>query len=62
MGGDSLYALKTMTGEWCESAPHLADLFKQVRTFIRKHCLKVQLKWVPHEENHVADAAVMAAR
>ena len=39
--GDSQYVLKIMTGEWCPSASHLADLFEQVRAFICKHRLKV---------------------
>ena len=39
--GDSYYVLKTMTGEWRPSAPHLANLFEQVRAFTCKHRLKV---------------------
>ena len=40
--GNSQYVLKVMTGKWHPSAPQPVDLYKGVRTLIRRYHLKVQ--------------------
>ena len=56
---DSKLVIEQLSGRWQIKHPELRELASEAFRVIR--ALKVDLKWVPREENHLADAAANRA-
>ena len=62
MCSDSKLVVNYLNRIWRVREPSLAQIVEQIRMEIRRGRLKVAFKWVPRDENRVADAVGRAAR
>ena len=57
--GDSNLVINQMKGIWSIYNPSLGRLHDEIENFITKNNLNVEFKWVPRDENIVADELAM---
>lgn len=53
--GDSKLVIKQMAGEWRISNSTLKGLASKINRFTSQHDLKIEYKWVPRDQNSIAD-------
>lgn len=55
--GDSQLIILQLSGEWKVKTPHLYPLWQEAQSHLRK-LGKTKFRWIPREDNKLADAAV----
>jgi ribonuclease HI len=57
--GDSQLVINQMSGKWKINNENLAQINGQIATLIRTNGLKVAFRWIPRNENSIADRLAM---
>lgn len=59
--GDSKLVISQMSGKWRVNNENLALIKEQIASIIQKNGLKISFKWIPRNENSIADRLAMPA-
>lgn len=54
--GDSELTVKQINGDYAVGAPHLKPFFKKTRAVLDKMKTSCKIRWIPREENSLADS------